>query len=344
MSYTFGNVPHPPFIDRLIPDVQNRAWDDLGPRKPVGVCQHSMLGSLWGTDEYFRRGAASRALTDYGIGGSTDGPQWDGVILRWNDPRGRATTVVIDDISHQVSANRAPWANGGSDGLEGDGPSFVRRLGVAAINRDLVSIERSDGGIELTPMSPKQFESICALTAHWFDVARVPWDQFPRNPAFEVVTHLLHYEFATKSCPFQPVTSRIDELQDRVRQTLKAGQQPATGSQQPDEGPAVDDQRPTSPWWPQGYDLPTLRVRFGRLERLNLDGTTTRASFDERGVITNAWIARGVQEQRTVAQLPKALKWWVLQADADQRYDLVTFDDRWTLYRPDQAVVWSWIS
>jgi hypothetical protein len=342
MSYSFGNVPHPPFIDRLIPDVQNRAWDDLGPRKPAGVCQHSMLGSLWGTDGYFRRGPAGRALTDYGIGGSTDSPQWDGVILRWNDPRGRATQVLIDDISRQVSANRAPWANGGSDGLEGDGPSFVRRLGVAAINRDLVSIERSDGGIEQTPMSPKQFESICALTAHWFDVARVPWDRFPLNPAFGVVTHLLHYEFATKSCPFQPVTSRIDEIQNRVRQILKAGQA-AGGSRQP-ETPPLPAPLPDAPWWPQGYDPETLRERFGLLERLNLDGSTTRAPFDERGVISNAWIARGVQEQRAANELPKALKWCVLRADADQRYDLVTFDDRWTLYRPDQSVAWQWIT
>ena len=34
---TFGNVPHPPFIDRLIPDIQNRAWDDLGSRNPAGA-------------------------------------------------------------------------------------------------------------------------------------------------------------------------------------------------------------------------------------------------------------------------------------------------------------------
>src|SRR5690606_35054844 len=114
--------------------------------------------------------------------------------------------------------------NGGSDDLEGDGPAFVRRLGIAAINRDLVSIERSDGGIEQTPMSLKQFEAICALTAHWFDVARVPWDRFPVNPAFGVSTHMLHYEFASKDCPFRPVVSRIADIQNRVRQILKAGQ------------------------------------------------------------------------------------------------------------------------
>ncbi len=343
MSFSFGNVLHPPFVDRLIPDIQNRAWDNLGPRGPVGVCQHSMLGSLWGTDGYFRRGSASRALTDYGIGGVTDGALWDGVIFRWNDPLGRASSVQIDGQSRAVSANRAPWANGGSDGLEGDGPAFVRRLGVAAINRDLVSIERSDGGEAMTPMSRKQLESICALTAHWFDQAKVPWDRFPFHPGLGIVTHMLHAEFATKDCPFPPVTSRIGEIQARVRQIMKAGQlQEGVPVEAPTPPPEAGE-RPDSPWWPQGYDLATLQDRFGALERTNLDGSTTLARFDARGVISNAWIARGVEEQRRPDQLPKALRWWVLEADADQRYDVVTFDDRWTLFRPDRAVTWTWI-
>ncbi|MGD9711117.1 MAG: hypothetical protein AB7V46_03510 [Thermomicrobiales bacterium] len=342
MTVSFGNVPHPPFVDRLIPDIQNRAWDDLGPRRPVGVCQHSMLGSLWGTDAYFRRGAASRALTDYGIGGGTDGPQWDGVILRWNDPLGRASSVVLDGVSRSVSANRAPWANGGSDGLDGDGPAFVRRMGVAAINRDLVSVERSDGGVESTPMSPRQFESICALTAHWFDVARVPWHVFPVNPGAGIVTHMLHSEFSAKSCPFAPVATRIGDVQARIRQILRAGQDiehPAATTSAPPGG-----ELPDAPWWPQGYDLATLRQRFGALTRINDDGSSDRAAFDPKGVISNAWIARGVQEQRLPAALPQARTWWVLQEDDGRRCDLVTFADRWTLFRPDAHVSWTWIA
>jgi hypothetical protein len=149
-------------------------------------------------------------LTDYGIGGSTDGAL-DGAIWRWNDPTGR----------------RSGWANGGSDGLEGDGPAFVQKLGVNAINRDLVSIERSDGGDINTSMSPKQFEAICQLTAYWFDQAQVPHDAFPVNPKVGVVTHMLHKEFATKDCPFPPVYNRITEIQDRVRAILKQYQETA---------------------------------------------------------------------------------------------------------------------
>ncbi|MGH2531127.1 MAG: hypothetical protein ACRDJW_02360 [Thermomicrobiales bacterium] len=325
MPLTFGNVIHPPFTDRLIPNAQTSAWDDLGPRQPVGVCQHSMVGSLWGTDSWFRRGRASTGLTDYGVGGATDGAQWDGVILRWNDPRGR----------------RSGWANGGSDGLEGDGPLFVRTLGVAAINRDLVSIERSDGGNIQTPISPKQFASICALTAYWFDQARVPWDRFPLNPAHGIVTHFLHYEFATKACPFPPVTNRIDEIQARVRQILKAAQ---TGAANP--SPIPHPPSPTTPnhdWWPRGYDLATISARFGVLTRHAPDGATTPYRFDPTGVISNAWVARGVQERLRAKELPRALHWWTLRADERQSCDLVMFADRWTLFRPDPNVGWAWI-
>lgn len=344
MTLTYGNVTHPPFLDRLIPDSQTSAWDDLGPRRPVGVCQHSMVGTLWGTDAYFRRGRASTGLADYGVGGSADGERWDGVIVRWNDPLGRAHTVTYGELKEaRVSPNRAGWANGGADGLEGDGPLFVRTLGVAAINRDLVSIERSDGGDVATPLSPKQFASICALTAYWFDQARVPWDAFPLNPRHGIVTHLLHLEFSTKACPFPPVTSRIDELQARVRQILKAGQ--TLGSDP--GGPPVPPGRPVTPdhaWWPQGYDLATLAARFGTLPRHNLDGSVSRFTFDPKGVISNAWVARGVQERRTAAQLPRAVHWWVLRAEAEQVYDLVAFADRWVLFRPDAHVTWRWIA
>lgn len=343
MAFAFGNVPHPPFVDRLVPDAQTRAWDDLGPRRPVGVCQHSMVGSLWGTDGWFRSGNPRAGLTDYGIGNTSDGPAWDGVILRWNDPRGRAATVEQAGQRLPVSANRAPWANGGADGLEGDGPLFVRTLGVAAINRDLVSIERSDGGDGNAPMSAKQVEAICRLTAHWFDQARVPWESFPLDPTRGIVTHLLHYEFATKTCPHAPVTSRIDEIQDRVRQILRAAQTDEA-TLAPLAPPAAV--RPDHDWWPQGYEVATLGERFGTLEK-RLPGATApgRLRFDPAGTIANAWVARGVADRLRARDLPAARTWWVLDSgkDAGLQRDLVVFDRGWTLYRPDPAVAWRWV-
>src|SRR4051794_28149791 len=109
MTLTYGHVIHPPVQERLIPDAATHAWDDLSQRNPVGACFHTMVGTLSGTDGWFRFNAAPGrgpdGLTDYGAGGRRDGPNRDGVILCWNDPRGRP----------------AGWANGGCDGLEGDG-------------------------------------------------------------------------------------------------------------------------------------------------------------------------------------------------------------------------------
>jgi len=325
MPLTFGRVVHPPFRDRLVPDSATRAWDDLGPRKPVGAVIHTMVGTLWGTDAYFRSGAP--ALTDYGIGGSTDRPEWDGVILRWNDPRGR----------------RSGWANGGSDGLEGDGPLFVRTLGVAAINRDLVSIERSDGKDITTPLSPKQFESICQLTAYWFDQAAVPWDQFPLNPhvGSGIVTHFLHKEFATKGCPWAAVEGEIDRIQDRIRAILKSAQ---TGTDDSQTQPPVEPIRPDHAWWPQGYDTVALRDRFGTLTRHLPDGKSRKMDFDPTGVISNAWVARGVAERLTAQHLPRARDWWTHPTGTGGQVDLITFDRNWLLLRPDTEVAWRWVA
>lgn len=338
--YTFGNVTHPPYQDRLVTDEQSGAWDDLGKRSPYGVVQHSMIGSLVGTDSWFRRGiGVSDGLTDYGVGNSTDGPSLDGVIFRWNDPLG---------IAHPgVSPNRAGWANGGSDGLEGDGPAFVQKLGVNAINRNMVSIERSDGGEYATQgMSEKQFESLAKLTARWFDYDRVPWDLYPFNPHVACVTHMLHKEFATKDCPFPPVYNRIDELQNRIRAILKAGQ---TASTDPSVPPVVTP--PKQPAWPHKWTTKDLAARFGSLTRVFVDGTTKQQHFSAKGAISNAWVGRGNTEgMKIIGQLPKPAGWYELPVDkaSGLKPEIIIFDmpglKNWTLYRPSAGIAWRWIA
>lgn len=326
MSYQFGNVVHPPYVDRYIPNSQTSAWDDLGQRNPVGVCQHSMVGTLMGTDGWFRRGTASTGLTDYGIGGSTDG-SYDGAIFKWNDPLGR----------------RSGWANGSTDGLEGDGPLFVRTYGINAINRDLVSIERSDGGNIATPMSDRQFASICNLTAYWFDYINVPWDSFPLNPASGAVTHLLHKEIATKDCPFPAVYNRFDEIQNRVRAILKAGQVPEITDQPsiPPTGPIVTD--PGA--YPNGWTEEGLADRWGTIPRYEPAGGIGSFSFNPKHAVCNAWIARGVEEDRTrLIDLPRPYAWHRIRVDEHRVSDLVLFvgQSAWALYRPDVNVRWVW--
>ncbi len=323
----FGRVPHPPFVDRLIPNSATYAWNDLGERRALGVCQHSMVGSLLGTDRYFRSGASG--LTDYGIGGSTDG-DLDGVIYRWNDPLGR----------------RSPWANGGSDGLEGDGPMFVRTLGIDAINRDLVSIERSDGGDTTTPMSPAQFEAICQLTAYWFDQHECPWNIFPVNPKVGIVTHMLHFEFAVKACPFTPVRSKINPIQDRIRAILEAHQvvsTPVTPTP-----PVV-----TPPRWPNGWTTEALAAQFGKVleitvSKRNAVTGTRMLPFDQNGVISNAWVHRAMEEGITdVKRIPKPSHITLTQSkDGVTSSSLIVprsgYKD-WIAFKGDGNSAWRWV-
>jgi hypothetical protein len=330
MAIEFGNVPHPPFRDLI---VNNRYWNDLGQRRAIGVCQHSMVGTLSGSYGYIN-GGGGQALWDYSVGGSTDGAN-DGVIWRHNDPKGR----------------RAGWANGGSDGLEGDGPLFVRTLGVDAINRDLVSIERSDGGnYNSQPMSPKQFESMAQLTAYWFDQARVPWDKYPLNPNVGCVTHMIHKEFATKDCPFPPVYNEIDRLQNRVRAILKSAQLQVDDSPDIETPPPVpieqDHER-----YPNGWKPADLKKQWGVLPRTNPGGSVTRLHFavtkNPIAAIANTWVQRGAADGITaIADLPKPQEWRVIQVDEDTKSDLITFEggaDAWMLFRSNINVPWTWI-
>ena len=215
MTLTFGHCPHPPFEDRLIKDYENMAWDGLGPRKILGVVQHTMVGTLQGTDAYFRRGTASTGLTDYGIGGASDG-NLDGVIYRWNDPFGAPHPGV--------SPHRWPWASGPINAPNGDGPAFVNKYGSNAVNGYLVSVERSDGGNPDVPPSDKYSESFAQLMAYFADVAQCPWDEFAILPSNGLSFHYFHSEFNSgKSCP-AGCRPYVDDLQARVREILKSYQ------------------------------------------------------------------------------------------------------------------------
>jgi hypothetical protein len=194
----FGRVPVPESLELhdIVTAGPNRAFDRLGSRRDLGTCTHRMVGSLRGTHGYFQGEARDRALTDFGIGGPWDG-ELDGAIYQWV-PKG---------------AEIAPWANGPANDLDGDGIAFVQALGIAPVNRDLRSIELSDGGDINRPYgaqaTPKQFAAHVALVARIFDQAEVPWDQFPLNPHAGVVTYLEHWDTERDRPGMRPILPTV---------------------------------------------------------------------------------------------------------------------------------------
>jgi N-acetylmuramoyl-L-alanine amidase len=332
----FGKAPHPEFVDGIV----QKQWEGAGflrvpPRGTglIGTCVHSWGGGAWTTPAWksifdlFSPGGERHhdALVDYSV-------QKDGSIVRLNDPRG----------------TRSPHANGGSDGLEGDGPAFVRKLGGAAINSRLVSIER-EGGSE--PMTPAQLESLAALIAYWHDQARVPWDTFPLHPALGIVTQMQHWEFSGQhrqgtGCPFAGVQGQTDAYQDRARAIMRKFQ---TQTDQPDRVPPPEPvDNPGHDWWPKGYTVEALKARFGGVTRIKVAGLTATTdgphAFDRNGALSNAWVKRGGDARLTVAELPRPVRWLALShTDPDViTYDRVEWDNGWLLERNGVRATWVW--
>lgn len=216
---TFGRVPHPAYHDRPISKPEGKGQNNLGKRSVKGVVWHRILGSLNGTDSFFRS-LSVNALTDYGIGvEATDGKTFDGVIYRWNNPTGY----------------QSGWASGPVSGAYGDGLAFVNKYGINAVNRDQVSIEIS--GQQTTRLSEKSRDVIAALTAHFADQYGIPWDVFPIAPQDGFSFVRWHQEFTLgtgKQCPFAVVIAETDDLIERTRTMMRKYQEGA-------------DDKPTTP-------------------------------------------------------------------------------------------------
>ncbi|HEV2107145.1 MAG TPA: N-acetylmuramoyl-L-alanine amidase [Thermomicrobiales bacterium] len=323
----FGRIAKPPVVVRhLTPDRKPRGWSRLGPRRIVGTVVHRMEGTLRGSEQHFLSDDphGRDALADYGIGGALDG-DLDGVTWEW---------IAEDD-------DRSPWASGPSDGLEGDGPGFVQAYGVAAINRDLRSIELSGKGE--TPVTPKQFEALCQLIAYVHDRSEIPWDSFPRHPVSGVVTQLQHWEIARKECPGRVVRELTDTYQERVRGILRAAQGESEDEgrktqEEPTSDSSSSDFRlsPTELTWLFGATTRTLAD--GSLERWRPADPPRRFAFDPRGVISNAWLQRA----RRDGVYPRIIDWRQFPTETGETRDVVLFANGWTLRRCSAGGPWVW--
>lgn len=328
----FGRVTIPDnlIVHDIVSDGPNTAFDHLGPRRDLGTCTHRMVGSLLGTNGYFSGEARNRSLTDFGIGGPWDG-DLDGTIYQWV-PAG---------------ADIAPWANGPANDLEGDGVALVQALGIDAVNRDLRSIELSDGGDTNNPYgpveTPKQFNAHVHLVARIFDRAEVPWDQFPYNPSAGVVTYLEHWEIGPKKCPFPPVRAQTTNTQAAIRGLMKMHQTGVGTKPEPVPGGPPAGIVPYSATLDQTF----LRDRWGAPHREYRNGTLAIAP-DGRfktypwypgWVPCSAWLARAREEN----EFPRPGNWTTFPTiTKGSPTSYIEFEGGWVLLHFDDKRGWRW--
>ena len=206
----FGRVPPPYWLDRPIQKAEGAGQNNLGKRETWALVLHRMIGTLWGTDGYFRQPAV-RALTDYGVGVlHQDGEENDGLIIKWNDPEGY----------------QSGWASGPVSNPYGDAAEFVRKYGVDAVNRYCTSIEIS-GRYYTTPFSAAAKLSVARLAAYHADRANIPWDAFPLNPKTGL-SFILHHQGFTigtgKVCSGDVVMEATAEIIDMAREIMRMAQ------------------------------------------------------------------------------------------------------------------------
>jgi hypothetical protein len=274
MPITYGRVPHPGYLDRPIEKPEGQGWNNLGPRQPKFVVLHRMIGSLWGTDGYFRQPGVN-ALTDYGVGvAATDGADSAGTIIRWNNPTGV----------------RSGWASGPVNGAYGDGLAIVNKYGLNAVNRDGVSIEIS--GNYDTAVDGKAFEEIAHLMAYWWDQMRIPHTSAPINPATEISAVIWHQEFTLgtgKVCPGKVVMDQTNALIARSKAILKVAQEAGTPSATTTKPPTTPAPQP-APDYPEGLDADLAERWFGKV----IVGGAWY-TFDPNGSLSRLWLAEGAK-------------------------------------------------
>lgn len=226
MTITFGNVPNPGIEKRILSNseaIEGRGWDNLGKRNPKFIVLHRMVGTLWGTDSWFRRPDVA-SLTDFGLGvGVVDGANNSGRILQWNDYKGY----------------RSGWASGPVNKPYGDGAAVVAKYGINAVNRDGVSIEVSGTN---QPLSTTDWRALVELCSFLADEMQVPYTSLPLNPHTGINLLIWHQEFTIgtgKTCPFQWLMDNTSRLYADMKAYMKTYQEQG----KPDPAPAPAPER-----------------------------------------------------------------------------------------------------
>lgn len=271
MEITFDRVPKPLMtINHCSKIGSGHGYTELGRgRRVVGACDHITdgYGSLQFYHDFFSIGGEreANALVDYVIDRA-------GNIIELNDPFG----------------SRMPWANGGTDGLEGDGPAYVSTLGVGMVNEGLISIEHV--GVSPDAMTGAQLEKSAQLKAWLFDTVDVPYTSFPVNPDVGIVTHMQHFEFATKPCPGPGIRAQTSQLQARIVAIMKQYQ----------EATIVDPPVPTTPPPPKPVSIYPKNMTLQLAKRLygsiTVPWSSKTFTFDPARSECQNWIEWGKEQ------------------------------------------------
>ena len=313
-SLKFGTLKAPPHEVKIVVKPWDGAgFDRVAPRDNVGLCMHKWwgFGDKYALYRLFSSGGERQAdaLTDWSL-------TQEGELVMLNEPW----------------KTRAGWANGPADDLEGDGTLFVRKLGIAAVNGRLVSVE-FEGKDEI--LTAAQMEVGSSLWAYYYDAWKVSWEDYPMNPKVGCVTDLDHWEIGSKECPFAGARSQRHDFQALVKGKLKAAQ---VGG---DPDPIDPDPKPDHDWLPEGLTIEVMEGLFGTGIREDVDGSKKEFTFDEKGLISNAWINQSAK----LKVWPEARHWWRIADEEREKVvrNIVSFSNGWVLMGDDGArSSWQW--
>ena len=315
--------PYPwPTMVRMIVDkpVEGKGFDRVPLRRDRirGFCTHITDGTGEIEDIYalFSRGGERQydALTDLVLG--RDGRI--GLLNDWRDPNWGGT--------------RAGWANGGVDGLEGEGLAYYRNVG--DINSTLVSCEHI--AREGEAWTAAQIQQTIELRVALAQERRIPWDHYPIDPTTGASFEQQHRNFATKSCPANPYISQYDaQVRAEVKARLKAWQ---GGEPTPPE-PKLESE---AHFTVHGFTREHIDYLFGTMQRVNANGTVDELSFDPQGPLSLLWLDRCERE----GVFPEAEQMRTFDATlAEGREWFATWEGGWLAWLPvdNGRAGWRWI-
>ena len=320
--------PYPNMVDLIVakPAHDQAGFDRLTyNRRPHirGFCTHITDGPQSQTIEFFASffgtgGArAWDALTDLVIG--ADGRI--GLLNDWRFPDRGGT--------------RAGWANGSTDGLEGDGIPFYRQFPL--INVVLVSCEHATkAGQAWTDATIASSIEIRTAIAQEL---KCPAASYPYHPSYSNVrVEQEHRNFATKSGPAEPYIARpVRGIMNGVQRRLFASRGGAAERAAPPPPPPVVEE-----YGPLKFDRAMVNRLWGVLQRHNANGTIDALPFDPKGPLSLLWLDRCSREGRW----PESEELWVSDsAVASGKEWYASWEGGWLAYLPlDNARAgWSWV-